>query len=52
MLSCAVSVSEREANRAVSTGANFTVNQGGIYTSQGFNLSNQNDVAIFTAQET
>jgi hypothetical protein len=29
-----------------STGANFTVNQGGIYVSQGFNLSNQNDVAI------
>jgi hypothetical protein len=29
-----------------STGANFTVNQGGVYVSQGYNLSNQNDVAI------
>lgn len=33
-------------NIIASTGANFTVNQGGIYVSQGFNLSSQNDVAI------
>ncbi len=29
-----------------STGANFTTGKGGVYVSQGFNLSNQNDVAI------
>ena len=33
-------------NIIASTGANFTVNPGGTYVSQGFNLSNQNDVAI------
>jgi hypothetical protein len=29
-----------------STGANFTINQGGTYASQGFNLSNQSDFVV------
>jgi hypothetical protein len=33
-------------NIIASTGANFTTGSVGVYVSQGFNLSNQNDVAI------